>query len=103
MSREMASAIISMMVWRSSPRSMLSSSTSSERRTSALKSWASSSTDDRSGLARSASASAVASCPGRRMRLPNLIFEICCLGDAIGMTVASFMRTDSLMSRRMNF
>jgi len=37
------------------------------------------------------------------MRLPNLIFEICCLGDAIGMTVAIFMRTDSLMSRRMNF
>jgi len=83
MSRAMASAIISMMVWRSSPRSMLSSSVSSERRTSALKSFASSSTALRSGLERSAGPRAVPSCAGRRMRLPNLIFEICCFGEAM--------------------
>ena len=70
-SRLTASAMSCMTVCFSSAPSILSSSTSSVRSTSALKPLLSSSTDERSGFVRSASARATPGVAGRSKRCPK--------------------------------
>ena len=101
-SREIASAIISIIVWRSSPRSIGvlkhlvgEAHLGLEQRRRAR--------PGRSGAARCAGGERSRLLAGAQDAAAEPDLRICCFGEAIRTTVACCMGTDCLMSRRMNF